>query len=200
VLDDLWITEVFDEARAGDARAKPPLDIDDDVADAAYRNGRVRRAQPLGPVRSRARNRYELLVDTPPKLGLERTGTFDAQCRRLQIVDRERRTSRRSDAQRLRREFRYRDLDVTAERKRVQRAQMQRDGGRLGATVPKQAVPPAPAVAGMDGEAAVGDRRRDRSTRRSIDVDRFGVVLNQQDLGDAADLDFVKRRKLVVLE
>ena len=156
-LDDLPIAEVFGEAGAGAACAKPALDVHDDLGDAAYRHVRVV-ARNRSARTSPPRDRYELLVD-PAKLRLQRTGAFEPDRRRLQIVDRG--ASRRSDAERLRRELGHDRPDVTGEGKLVQCSRSMRMPDRrhtLGSAMQAPPTSTAPTTSQGSGERSIAGR------------------------------------------
>jgi len=78
VLGDGRIADVFDHARARDARPKRVRRMDEHVADAADRYRRIFREQVLGAIGARTRDRHVLLLDLSRELGVERARSVDA--------------------------------------------------------------------------------------------------------------------------
>jgi len=195
VLGDGRIADVFDDARAGDARVERVRCVDEHVADPADRHRRVVREQVLGAIGARTRDRHVLLLDASGEFRIERARSVDAQRFGAKVVDRKPRAAGRGDSQRRRFELRHVDPHVSGERDDVEPAKAQRDVCDGGRSPAEETVPPAPAIERADEQSTVGDLGADAVGAGRLDLDRFFVGLQQRHLGLAADLDFVERRQ-----
>jgi len=193
------IAEVLDVPGPRDRGLQRLLGVDDDVADAAHAHRRVARAQSFRTDLTGAgdENLGALHLSCDPRV--ERTGSFDAQRRRAQVVDRELRAPGGADSQCRHLDLLRLHVHRAAQANAIERRKAHGDAWRRGMSTTQEAEAGSPRF-GPHDETAVLDARLHARVLSRFDVDRRRRRLHERHARVATHVEGVKRGQIPVLQ